>query len=65
MKYLNLFFQKRAIIGKNGKFKEWNAKNRIKKNFIFQWDILRIQRDKTPIGLHGERGKSNLTEGEP
>ena len=24
------------------------------KIFIFQWDILRIERDKTPIGLHRE-----------
>ena len=37
-------------------------KNRIEKIFILQWDIFRIRRDKTPIGLHGKGKKSNLTD---
>ena len=33
------------------------------KFFIFQWDIFKIQRDKTPIGLHGEGERQTwLTE---
>ena len=28
-------------------------------NFIFQWDICRIQSDKTSLGLHGE-GRSQI-----
>ena len=28
---------------------------------IFQRDIFRIQSGKSPIGLHGEGGKSNLS----
>ena len=44
-------------------FKEWNAKNRIEKSSFFK--ILRILSDKTPIGLHGEGGKSNLFERGP
>ena len=45
--------------------KEQNAKNRIEKIFLFQWDIFRIQSGKTPIELHGEGGKSNLSEKGP
>ena len=40
-------------------------KSRIKKIFNFQWDIFRIQSDKTPIGLHGKGGKSNLSDRGP
>ena len=32
---------------------------------LSQWDIFRIQRDKTPIGLNGEGGKPNLTDKGP
>ena len=35
------------------------------KIFIFQWDILRIQNDKIPIGLHGEGEKSSLSDRGP
>ena len=37
-------------------------KNRIEKIFIYEWGIFRIQSDKIPIGLHGEEGKSNLSD---
>ena len=33
------------------------------KNLHFSMRYLRIQRDKTPIGFHGEEGKSNLSDG--
>ena len=35
------------------------------KIFIYQRDIFRIHRDKTHIGLHGEGGKSNLSDRGP
>ena len=44
-------------------------KNRTEKSsmryLLFQWDIFRIQSDKTPIGLHGKGGKSNLSDRGP
>ena len=45
-------------------FKQWNAKNRIK-IFILQRDIFRIQRGKTPIGLHRQGEKLSLSDKEP
>ena len=33
----------------------------LKKIFIFQRDIFRTASGKTPIGLNGEGGKSNLS----
>ena len=36
-----------------------------RKIFILQWDIGRIQSDKTAIRLHGEREKSNLFDESP
>ena len=56
------FFKKVQLQLRGGKLKEWNAKNRTEKNLNFSWDILRIQSDKTPIGLHGDGGKSNLSD---
>ena len=46
-------------------FKEKNARNRVEKNFVFQRYIFRIQSVKTPIGLHREGGKSNLSDRGP
>ena len=40
-------------------------KTDFEKIFIFQWDIFRIQSDKTPIGLHGKGGKSSLSDRGP
>ena len=37
----------------------------LKKIFIFQWDISRIQSGETPIGLHGEGEKPNLSDEPP
>ena len=37
----------------------------LKKIFIYQWDIFRIQSDKTLIESHGEGGKTNLSDREP
>ena len=50
---------------KGNMFEEQNVKNRIEKIFIYQRDIFRIQSGKTPIGLHGEGGKSNFSEEGP
>ena len=33
------------------------------KIFIYQWDVFRIQSDKTPIGLQREENQISLTEG--
>ena len=41
-----------------------NLKSGMQKT-IFQRDIFRMQSDKTPIGLHGEGGKSNLSDRGP
>ena len=35
-------------------------KNRIEKSLFF--NMFKIQSDKTPIGLHGDGGKSNLSD---
>ena len=59
MKCLNLFFQKAQLQVRGGKFKEWNAKNRIEKYSFFNEISLEY---KTPIELHGEGGKSNLSD---
>ena len=40
---------------------EWKKKKGLK-IFNYQWDVFRIQSDKTPIGLHGEGRKSNLSD---
>ena len=48
---------------KGSMFEEQNAKNRIEKSSFF--NIFRIQSGKTPIGLHGEGGKSNLSDRGP
>ena len=45
-------------------FKQWNAKNRMK-IFILQRDIFRIQRGKTPTGLHRQGEKLSLSDKEP
>ena len=59
MKYLNLSFQKSAVTAKR---QQVECKKQNWKIFIFQRDVFRIQSDKTPIGLHGEGGKSNLSD---
>ena len=64
MKYLNLYFQKSAIIDKMWQVQRVECKKQNYKIFIFQWDIFRIQRDKTPIGLHGGGRESNLSDRE-
>ena len=40
-------------------------KTKLKKNIIFQSDVLKIGSDKTPIGLYGEGKKLNQSEEDP
>ena len=46
-------------------FKEQNAKNRIVKSAFFNEISLGKKSGKTPIGLHREGGKSNLSDRGP
>ena len=65
MKYLNLFFKKSTVIGKWRQVERVECKKQNWKIFILQWDTLRIKSDRTPIGLHAEGGKSNLSNKGP
>ena len=58
MKYL-YFFKKAQLQVRVGKFKEWNAKNRIEKSSFFNEIFTEYKEKKNPIGLHGKEGKSN------
>ena len=56
------FFKAQLQVSR-GNFEEWNAKNRIEKIFIFQWDIFRIKIDKTAIGyMERRKRQTSLTE---
>ena len=63
MKYLNLFFQKSAVIDKDGKFKEWNAKNRIEKSSFINEISLENKAAKLPQDyMEREESQISLTE---
>ena len=63
MKYLNLFFQKTQLQVRGGKFREWNAKNRIEKSSFFNEISSEYKATKLPQN-YMEKVKSQTSQTE-